>query len=334
MTPAVSIVIPNKNRAQLVVETLDSLRAQTLPNWEAHVVDDGSTDGSVAVVESVSRQDSRIHSHCRQGQPGGNTCRNEGWQHSRGDWVMFLDSDDLLSPVCLEGRLRAMEGRDHLDFGVFPHDLFQKRPGDLHHPFHIPPSDDYVSNFLGHDIPWQTCGPSWRRRSMDRLEPWDPGLKKCQDSDFHVRALLTDLRFQIFSEPRFLCRVGDVGNSVCRVPNGPETFEPRERMMVRTWELIEKTGQWTPRRRIMMARLHFILADLWAWYGDLDRARRIWDAALERRVVSRPFHFEGRLFLAVHRLSLARKAVRLFHRFVRPHQTSHESPVQLLRLQD
>ncbi len=332
MTPLVSIVIPNRNRADLVVEALESLRAQTFPDWEALVVDDGSTDESVAAVEAVSRQDPRIQSHRRQGEPGGNTCRNEGWKGSRGNWLMFLDSDDLLSPGCLEGRLRAMEGRADLDFGVFPHDRFLKQPGDSNRPFHIPRSDDYVSNFLAFDTPWQTCGPIWRRSSLDRLEPWDPGLKRCQDLDFHVRAILVGLKFEIFPGPRFWCREGNFGNSVCRVPQGPDTFEPRERMLGRTCELLDRTGQWTPRRRSMIARLHFILADLWASHGNRDRARMIWNAALERRVVSRQFHLEGCLFFAVYGAPLAQRAIRFLERMVRPYETSHEVPVQLIRL--
>lgn len=328
----VSIVIPNKNRAGLVVQTLESLSFQSFTHWEALVVDDGSTDASVAVVEAISRKDPRVQSHRRQGEPGGNTCRNEGWRRSCGNWLMFLDSDDLLSPVCLEGRIRAMEGRDDLDFGVFPHDRFLERPGDHDHPFHIPKSDDYVSNFLSFDIPWQTCGPFWRRQSLDRLEPWDPGLRNCQDLDFHVRALLSGLRFEIFPGPRFLYREGNIGDSVCRAPITPHFLESRERMMVRTCELLEKTNQWTPRRRSMIARLHFILADLFASHGYRGRARLIWDAALERRVVSRQFHLEGRLFLAVHRIPLARRSIHFLERVLRPHETSHQVPLELVRL--
>ena len=62
----VSVVIPTKNRANLLRETLTSVRAQTYPHWEAVVVDDGSEDDTVAYVEGLSREDPRIRILRRQ----------------------------------------------------------------------------------------------------------------------------------------------------------------------------------------------------------------------------------------------------------------------------
>lgn len=295
--PVVSIVIPNKNRAGLVREALESLRAQTLQEWEAIVVDDGSTDESVVGVEALARVDPRVRSYRRQGTPGGNTCRNEGMDHSRGDWVIFLDSDDMLSPDCLEGRLRKVVARPGLEMGVFPHDYFRVTPGDMGMSFWIPKADDYIVHFLTNEPPWQTAGPMWRRDTLKRLDPWCPGLASGQDLDFHVRALLKDVRFEIFDAPRFLWRQAAPNASVSQSVVTPKTVEDRELFMRRTCELLDALRQWTAMRRLMMARLHWVYAEWWMARGEASRAERLWALALERRLFGRWRHAQGKACL-------------------------------------
>jgi glycosyltransferase involved in cell wall biosynthesis len=326
----VSIIIPNRNRAKLVVEALESLRAQTFPDWEAHVVDDDSTDGSFEAVTSLSRVDARIHSHRRRGQRGGNTCRNEGFGYSSGEWVIFLDSDDLLSPGCLEGRLRCVEGRTEIDFGVFPHDHFESTPGDLDDAFEIPQSDDYVASLLAFDVPWQTAGPLWKRSSLSRLEPWDPDLKSGQDIDFHVRALVNGMRFQIFDAPRFYVRQAS-HESVSRRPMDRDYLEHREKLMARAWDLLNQKNQWTPLRRVLVARLHWVVSESWRILGDERRAVDLWTTALSRQVISRVTYFQGRLFLVGFEIPVVGSALRAFRRVIWPPEMRHALPLERIR---
>ncbi|MFN7044604.1 MAG: glycosyltransferase family 2 protein [Flavobacterium sp.] len=97
--PLVSILIPTYNRAHLIIETLDSVLAQTYTNWECIVVDDGSTDNTEAVVMDYVKKDTRFQYHHRPtSKPkGANACRNYGFEISNGDYVKWLDSDDMLS---------------------------------------------------------------------------------------------------------------------------------------------------------------------------------------------------------------------------------------------
>ena len=86
MCPLVSIIIPNYNRADLIVETLNSIIAQTYTNWECIVVDDGSTDDSIKVIDEYSKLDPRIYLYIRPNhkRKGANSCRNYGLEMSRG----------------------------------------------------------------------------------------------------------------------------------------------------------------------------------------------------------------------------------------------------------
>ena len=96
--PLVSIIIPTFNRAHLIGETLDSVLAQTYTNWECIVVDDGSTDATGDLMESYVKKDTRFRYHHRPKNrlTGGNAARNYGFELSKGEYLNFFDSDDLM----------------------------------------------------------------------------------------------------------------------------------------------------------------------------------------------------------------------------------------------
>ncbi|WP_179319487.1 glycosyltransferase family 2 protein [Winogradskyella helgolandensis] len=110
--PLVSIIIPTFNRAHLIGETLDSVMAQTYQNWECIVVDDGSSDGTDQLMVTYCAKDSRFQYHHRPADrlPGGNAARNYGFEVSKGDYVQWFDSDDLMMSEKLE--LCVLEIRD------------------------------------------------------------------------------------------------------------------------------------------------------------------------------------------------------------------------------
>jgi teichuronic acid biosynthesis glycosyltransferase TuaG len=106
MRPVVSVVIPMYNSAATIAETLASVRASTVGEWEAVVVDDGSTDGGAAVVERAAREDARIRI-VRRENGGLAAARNTGIEASRGEHLYFLDADDTVEPRGLEWLLAA-----------------------------------------------------------------------------------------------------------------------------------------------------------------------------------------------------------------------------------
>lgn len=94
----VSIIIPTFNRAHLIGETLDSVLAQTYQNWECIIVDDGSTDSTVEIINEYVKKDSRFQLHYRPIDriPGGNAARNYGFELSKGDFINWFDDDDIM----------------------------------------------------------------------------------------------------------------------------------------------------------------------------------------------------------------------------------------------
>jgi glycosyltransferase involved in cell wall biosynthesis len=104
MTPFFSVIICTYNRASLLPRALDSLLAQTEGDWEAIVVDDGSTDDTFEVVQRYAASDARITCVQRDRRGGVAAARNAGITRSTGLFVTFLDSDDAYAEDHLETR--------------------------------------------------------------------------------------------------------------------------------------------------------------------------------------------------------------------------------------
>jgi len=119
-TPAtcVSIVMPTRNRADCLAEAIASVQAQTYANWELHIVDDGSRDGTRAVVEPFLA-DARIRYEAIE-PSGASAARNHGLRATRGEYIAYLDSDNLWFPGFLAAAVAALAGDPGTDlvYGV------------------------------------------------------------------------------------------------------------------------------------------------------------------------------------------------------------------------
>ncbi|MEO1669288.1 MAG: glycosyltransferase family A protein [Cyanobacteria bacterium J06631_2] len=102
----VSIIIPVYNAAKTIVETIDSVRQQTIDDWELIVVNDGSTDNTLEIVAAINEPRLKIISF-----PNGGVAqaRNLGVAEARGSYIAFLDADDLWVPDKLERQLQALQ---------------------------------------------------------------------------------------------------------------------------------------------------------------------------------------------------------------------------------
>lgn len=114
-----SIIVPVYNVAPFVCACLDSLLAQSEEDWEAICIDDGSTDGSGEILDQYAEKDSRIRViHKVNG--GVSSARNRGLEEAKGEWILFLDGDDVWHPetlkVCLEMINSGGESADLVNF--------------------------------------------------------------------------------------------------------------------------------------------------------------------------------------------------------------------------
>ena len=113
--PTVSVIIPTYNRALMVKDAIQSVLDQTYSDYEIIVVDDGSTDNTSKVINDLRSHSGKVH-YIHQENKGRSAARNIGVHAARGDYIAFLDSDDMFLPEKL--RVQVMTLENNLDFGM------------------------------------------------------------------------------------------------------------------------------------------------------------------------------------------------------------------------
>ena len=177
----VSVVIPCYNPKPLVEETIASVRRQTHTEWEVVVVDDGSDDSeSLRILENIEqRKLPRVTVVRHQENRGPAAARNTGFRHSRGRYLVPLDSDDLLAPTMMHVCLAEMEAHPDAGFAYFDYRVFGDRTY-IEYPGEYNLYRLLNENFMAHCIlvlreAWEDVGgyDEWLRWSY---EDWDFSL--------------------------------------------------------------------------------------------------------------------------------------------------------------
>ena len=119
----VSIIIPCYNSEAYLGACMDSVLAQTMEDFEAILIDDGSGDGTLAVAQAYAGRDARVRVLAQENR-GVAAARNLGLEHARGEWITFVDSDDLLPPDALQTMLSG--AGENVDMVVCPHETFDE----------------------------------------------------------------------------------------------------------------------------------------------------------------------------------------------------------------
>ena len=131
----ISVIVPIYNVECLMHRALDSILSQTYQDWEAILVDDGSTDNSGKIAEEYALKDNRfkvIH----QTNGGQSKARNIALENISGEYLLFLDSDDFLHPQLMELCLEATK-RDNSDLVAFTYDRTYRTLGLIRHFMHL-----------------------------------------------------------------------------------------------------------------------------------------------------------------------------------------------------
>lgn len=149
----VSVIMPSYNCGKYIAQSIDSVIAQTVTDWEIQIVDDCSTDNTAEVLKSYLEKESNIH-YCRLSQnQGPAAARTEAIRRATGKYIAFLDSDDLWMPDKLEKQIAFMEKNDAV-FSATGYRLMDESGKDLHTAIIPPKKTDYkkmlrLSNPIG-----------------------------------------------------------------------------------------------------------------------------------------------------------------------------------------
>lgn len=188
MSDKVSIIVPVFNTEEYVSRCLQSILAQTYDNIEIIVVDDGSTDGSAKVLASYrSHRQIRVIS---QANGGLSLARNRGLDAARGDWVMFVDSDDAIHPELVDRAIKSAQG-EAVDFVKYDERNVQACDMDKFNSVNNQPVanifDDPVLYYLRNRLKPSACVSLYRRHTLTGIR-FTPNLTY-EDLDFTWRYL-------------------------------------------------------------------------------------------------------------------------------------------------
>lgn len=112
----ISVIVPIYNAERYLEACLDSLLSQSEKELQILLVDDGSTDGSLAIAKDYAAKDARIQVY-HQSNAGQSAARNVGLQHAKGEFIAFVDADDAIEPDWCKKHLAAIEGVDYVQSG-------------------------------------------------------------------------------------------------------------------------------------------------------------------------------------------------------------------------
>lgn len=241
----VSVVIPTFNRGDLISETLDSVRAQTLPDWECIVVDDGSTDETETIVQQYVEKDARFQYVRRPADrvKGGNSCRNIGLKLSKGEFIQFLDSDDLLAPDKFEEQVRALSTSEPDAVATCKWGRFKTAQDHLSAK---PNEPTYISSegplklfdvFGKHSIWLPPHVYLARKTTIDKAGHWNEDLKMNQDGEFFARVLLAASQIVFVPTTEVYYRRHTGGNT------SSWNKEDRVRSVIISWKLVDNAIQ-------------------------------------------------------------------------------------------
>lgn len=192
ITPLVSVVIASYNKGRYIADTVSSVLNQTYSNWELIVVDDFSTDNSIERLQKYL-SDNRISLVKNEINQGANFCRNRGIGLARGEYVIILDADDVLMPICIENRLSYVQQNLNYDLWVFPMGVFKKVQGDVTiTEYWTPPKKNFLNLFLSNKLPWNITQPIWKRQILIELGGFDMKFQLLQDVELHTRMLINN----------------------------------------------------------------------------------------------------------------------------------------------
>lgn len=261
MNPLVSILIPCYNAERWIGQCIESALAQTWAEKEVIVVDDGSTDGSLKVIQSFG---DRIRWETGPNR-GGNVARNRLLELAQGEWLQYLDADDYLLPEKLEKQMQFIEANPSVDV-AFSRVIQETHEGcKVSQSVSLAPEPlDPWCLLVRWDLP-QTGALLWRKQSVVSAGGWKVDQPCCQEHELYLRMLKAGHRFAYCTDYGAVYRQWRDG-SVC-TKNPRETHLRRLEIIQSAEEFLRERGDLTTERLWAINQARFEVARK-AWCYD------------------------------------------------------------------
>ena len=211
--PLVSVIISAYNADKLISETLESLLNQTYGEIEIIVVNDGSTDNTLEVANKYIKKGVKVITQENKGQ---DAALNNGYRHSTGDYIKFMDSDDLLNSEMIELQMSVLNGsEEYVAYSEWAR-FYNDNPDNAVFHKHTNWRDMAPIEFLTSEIigPMLQCGTMLLpRKLVNEAGLWDERLILFNDTEFYTRVLLNSKGVKFSEGARLYYRSGQ-SNSI------------------------------------------------------------------------------------------------------------------------
>ncbi len=259
MNHLISIIIPTLNRSHLIGSTLNSILKQTIQNWECIVVDDGSSDYTSELMEFYCDRDNRIRflKRPKNRLQGANSCRNLGFEKSKGNFIQWFDSDDIMQPQFLEAKIKFIT-QGQFDFVISKTENFlDGNPNSI-----IDRNEDYYRfhqydltsfNYISQRINWLTPDLMCKRELAEKLR-FNEKLQSAQERNFFSKLIIRSTNGIVLDQ--FLTRRRIHTSSVRHKLKKDSKRYSREKkeFYVVTWKEISNLESGTPSEEHLFVR--------------------------------------------------------------------------------
>lgn len=197
----ISIVIPTFNSSAYLKATLDSVLSQTYFHWECILVDDGSSDLTESIVANYLEKDNRFQSYKRPENlsKGPSSARNYGVSKTKGDYLIFLDADDLLTTTCLENRVAQFQQNPDYDFLVFQMERFVDVPEFSKKEIEVEQDKKRIlESFIKLHGQWPVTSPIYKIEFFKTIG-FNSELVVFEDLEVAIKAIIQASDFKIFN---------------------------------------------------------------------------------------------------------------------------------------
>src|SRR5713101_8219343 len=264
----VSILIPCFNAERWIAQAIESALAQTWPEKEVIVVDDGSADASLTIIKSFGDRIRWVSGPNR----GSNAARNRLLELARGEWLQYLDADDYLLPEKIARQMEFIAANPAADviFGpaTIEHCVEGKTSREL---LPIPRPHDLWILLARWYLP-QTGAALWRKQAIVDVGGWKPDQPCCQEHELYLRLLIGGKRFAYCEHNGAIYR--HWGEDTLWRGNVPEVHRRRLGIEQRAEDFLRKTNQLTAGRQHAINIARFETARS-AWQYDPASAKEI-----------------------------------------------------------
>lgn len=198
----ISVVIPTYNAEKTIQETVFSVQSQTFSDIEIIIINDGSTDRTLEIIQNISDSRIKVFSYKNRGLP---TARNRGIAQATGEFISFIDADDLWTPDKLERQLAALESHPEAGIAYSWTQLIDEQGHFLHryHPVFF--EGDVYTEILVNNFVSNGSNILVRKETVLSVGEFDSTLKSCEDWDFYIR-LAAKYHFAIVPDWQILYR--------------------------------------------------------------------------------------------------------------------------------